>query len=72
MKTSPNWARHHSSKVIRRLEDDAFPWIGGRPIGEITAPELLAVLRRVESRGALALIPRTVFTRIAGKCSAMP
>jgi integrase len=50
---APNWAGTHSSKVIRRLEVDAFPWIGARPIGEITAPELLAMLRRVESRGAL-------------------
>ncbi|PTQ82080.1 integrase [Nitrosospira multiformis] len=53
MKHAPNWADTHSCKVIRRLEVDAFPWIGARPIGEITAPELLAMLRRVESRGAL-------------------
>jgi integrase len=38
---------------MRRLERDAFPWLAPRPIGEIKAPELLAVLRRVESRGAL-------------------
>jgi len=53
MKHAPNWASTHSSKVIRRLELDAFPWIGKRPIADITAPELLAMLRRVESRGAL-------------------
>ena len=53
MKHAPNWASTHSSKVIRRLELDAFPWIGARAFGEITAPELLTVLRRVESRGAL-------------------
>ena len=35
------------------MERDLFPWIGARPITEIKAPELLAVLRRVESRGAL-------------------
>lgn len=27
------------------------PYIGSRPIGEITAPELLAVFRRIEARG---------------------
>ncbi len=43
----------HSDKIIRRLERDIFPWLGGRPIAEITAPELLAVLRRIESRGAI-------------------
>ena len=53
MKHAPTWADTHSSKIIRRLENDVFPWLGARPIGEITAPELLAMLRRVESRGAL-------------------
>ncbi|MDR2506736.1 MAG: integrase arm-type DNA-binding domain-containing protein [Candidatus Accumulibacter sp.] len=43
----------HFSKVIARLEKDVFPWLGGRAIAEITAPDVLAVLRRIESRGAL-------------------
>jgi integrase len=30
-----------------------FPWIGGKPIAEITAPEILAVLRRIEGRGTI-------------------
>jgi integrase len=47
------WAESHSKVVIRRLERDIFPWIGDRIINEITAPELLAVLRQVEGRGAL-------------------
>jgi len=47
------WAESHSSKIIIRLEQDIFPWLGGRPIAEITAPELLAALRRVESRGVI-------------------
>ena len=37
---------------MRRLEKDLFPWLGKRPIAEVKAPELLAVLRRIESRGA--------------------
>ena len=52
-KYSPNWAAGHSDKIIRRLERDIFPWLGGRPIAEITAPDLLATLRRIESRGAI-------------------
>ncbi len=43
----------HAETIMSRLERDLFPWIGKRPIAEIKAPELLAVLRRVESRGAL-------------------
>jgi integrase len=52
-KHSPNWAASHASKIIQRLEKDFLPWLGGRPIAEITAPELLSVLRRIENRGAL-------------------
>ena len=40
------------------MEKDIFPWIGNRPIKDITAPELLATLRRMESRGALELAHR--------------
>jgi integrase len=49
---SVRWAPSHADKIIRRLELYVFPWIGVRPVKAITAPELLAVLRRVESRGA--------------------
>ena len=35
----------------RWLLDFARPHIGARPVSEITAPEILAVLRRVEDRG---------------------
>ena len=43
----------HAERTRIRLEQDAFPWLGRRPIGEIEAPELLACLRRVEARGAI-------------------
>jgi Arm DNA-binding domain len=49
----PKWAENHSSKIIDRLHRDVFPWIGKRDIRKILAPELLSVLRRVESRGAI-------------------
>lgn len=32
---------------------DVFPWIGTRPVADLNAPELLAVLRRIEARGAI-------------------
>jgi integrase len=50
--TSTRWVKGHADKIIRRLELNVFPWLGSRPIKGITAPELLAILRRVESRGA--------------------
>ncbi|MHB1214233.1 MAG: tyrosine-type recombinase/integrase [Thiobacillus sp.] len=52
-KYSRNWAPSHGKKIISRLENDLFPWIGGRPVADITAPDLLAALRRIEARGAV-------------------
>lgn len=52
-KFTPTWAPAHAKTTIDRLTRDVFLFIGARPIAEIKAPELLAVLRRVESRGAL-------------------
>lgn len=39
-------------KTLARFQNDVFPWIGARPISEITAPEVLSVLRRIDARGA--------------------
>ncbi|MBF0626040.1 MAG: integrase arm-type DNA-binding domain-containing protein [Magnetococcales bacterium] len=52
-KQAPRWADGHSSKILQRLERDVFPWLGQIPPDTVTAPEILAVLRRIESRGAL-------------------
>jgi integrase len=52
-KFKSTWTEGHAAKLMRCLERDVFPWIGSRPIKEIKAPELLTVLRRVESRGVL-------------------
>lgn len=52
-KFAPTWVPSHSNKIIRRLERDIFPWIGNRPIAEVTAPDLLTALRMVEGRGAI-------------------
>jgi integrase len=52
-KFSRSWASSHAKTTIRRLELFIFPWLGNRPIKTITAPELLAALRRIEAKGAL-------------------
>lgn len=52
-KFTPTWTAGHAETVLNRLESNVFPWIGSRPIIEIKAPELLMILRRIESRGAL-------------------
>jgi integrase len=43
----------HAERTETRFENDVFPWLGKRPIAEIDAPELLAVLRRITERGAI-------------------
>jgi len=52
-KYGPTWSASHGARLLRRLEVDAFPWIGGKPIADLAPPDVLDVLRRVEKRGAL-------------------
>lgn len=49
---SKRWAPVTASKILKHLESDVFGVIGHRPVSEVTPPELLAMLRKVESRGA--------------------
>lgn len=51
-KTSATWAASTAHNVKRYLEKDLFPWLGNRAIKDIGAPDLLVVLRKIESRGA--------------------
>lgn len=52
-KQAKAWVKGHADKVLRRQEADIFPWLGGRPIAEITPRELLEVINRVVDRGAV-------------------
>jgi integrase len=45
-------SENHAKKIMARLNNDIFPWIGKRPITEIEAPEILKLLRHIENRGA--------------------
>jgi len=47
------------AKAKWTLEALVFPWLGALPIATITAPDLLAVLRRIEARGAHETAHRT-------------
>ncbi|CAK0764299.1 hypothetical protein CCP3SC5AM1_370007 [Gammaproteobacteria bacterium] len=59
-KFSPAWTPSHSDRIIRRLERDVFPWIGGTAIRTVSAPLLLTVLRRIEERGAVETAHRAM------------
>jgi integrase len=54
------WVSHHASDVLRRLETNLFQEIGAMPIAEITAPVLLAAVRKIEHRGAYDLAHRVL------------
>lgn len=64
-KFSSQWTPGHAVTIMSRLERDVFPWLGAKPVDEIKPVELLAVLRRIEDRGALETAHR-VWT-IAGQ-----
>lgn len=57
---SPQWSPSHAARSLRQLERDLYPWIGDRPIAEIHALELLAVLQKVEDRGAVETADRVL------------
>ncbi len=59
-KQAKTWVKGHADDVMRRLEGNAFPKIGRRPISQIDAPELLAALRPIEERGAYDLAHRVL------------
>ena len=59
-KHSPSWSPNHGDRIIRRLERDIFPWIGGKPIAGVSAPQLLDVVRHIERRGALETAHRAL------------
>jgi integrase len=54
------WVAHHASDVLRRLESNLFPEIGDKAIADITAPVLLAAVRKIEHRGAHDLAHRVL------------
>lgn len=54
------WAAPHAGRILTRLKKDVFPFIGTRPLHEISAPELLATMRRIESRGAIETAHRAL------------
>lgn len=50
----------HAARPLIRLEQDVFPWLGGLLVGEIKAPQLLQIIRRIEARGAIETAHRAL------------
>jgi len=52
-KYSAGWSEANKVKVLARQVKYVFPFIGGKPIREVTAPEVLEALRHIEQRGSI-------------------
>jgi integrase len=50
-KNKPRWTVRYATVVEGLIRKDLFPAIGRRPMTQITPPELLDVLRKMEARG---------------------
>jgi integrase len=61
----PDKSKGHRKRTLSVLKKDLFPTIGNRPVSDISAPELLSALRKIEARGAIEMAHRA--KRIAGR-----
>ncbi|MDR0453316.1 MAG: integrase arm-type DNA-binding domain-containing protein [Deferribacteraceae bacterium] len=52
------WVEDHAKAKLSRLEKHIFPYLGSRPIKNITTQELLSVLRLIEGRGTIEMAHR--------------
>nr|WP_198982229.1 integrase arm-type DNA-binding domain-containing protein [Herbaspirillum sp. ASV7] len=59
-KNEDGWAASHHDKILGRLQNDVFPYIGSREVGAISAPDLLSVIQRIEKRGVLETAHRAL------------
>lgn len=62
---STAWKPEYAKLVMHRLEADAFPWLGSRPLTALAPVDVLSVVRRIQSRGALETAHRVL--QYAGK-----
>lgn len=74
------WVPKHQQTITRQLDKDVFQYLGTRPVRAVTRQEVLAVLQRIEDRGALDVAKRTAqhcvqifdYALIKGQCDNNP
>ncbi|MFS8868085.1 tyrosine-type recombinase/integrase [Synechococcus sp. H65.1] len=74
------WVATHAKVTRQRLDRNILPWLGSRPIEDITPPDILEILRRIEARGAYETARRCLsicsqifdFAQATGRCSRDP
>ena len=45
------WSENTAKSILHRMKRNLFPQIGSKPVHLVSAPELLAILRKIEARG---------------------
>lgn len=60
------WSASHAQRVWQSLDNDVLPYIGRRPVSDLSTPEMLDLLRKIEKRGAL-----DVAGRVLQRCSSV-
>ncbi len=63
---STRWAEKTNDKIWGRLENHVFPYLAKRPVSDISPPEILAVIHRIERKGLT-----TMGRRVLQICSAI-
>lgn len=74
------WSDGHHTYTTRRFEAYVFPEIGHSPISQISAPSLLAVARKIESKGTIETAHKVMntcgqvfrFAVASGRCERDP
>ena len=67
----PNWSATHYVRERRNITKDLMPYLGKRAIASIKPIELLAVIQKVEARGALDVAHRVLITAHGVWCHAV-
>ncbi|NOT13982.1 MAG: tyrosine-type recombinase/integrase [Methylotenera sp.] len=55
-----NKSDSHKERTLRRFEIYIFPWLGNKPIADITAPEVLQVIKRPQNQSKLETAHRAL------------
>ena len=55
---APGWKPRYALQILTRLENDVFPDLGQARVGEISAPMVLEIIRKIEKRGVLEMAHR--------------
>ena len=54
------WVERYKKRILSSLENDAFPFIGNKPVDEVTRSDITAIASKIEERGKLEAAKRVI------------